>query len=105
LPRIDLWAVFPTGRTATTKARTFTQFVQEVMRAPRGAASVADLALPSCNPGLAFHSKFPLPLHRLQDFLLHLSRFFAPFLQALNRHNASFLALASIQDCLQSLRF
>ena len=39
LPRIDLWAVFPTGRTATTKARTFTQFVQEVMRAPSGAAS------------------------------------------------------------------
>ena len=27
LPRIDLWAVFPAGRTATTKAHTFTQFV------------------------------------------------------------------------------
>ena len=39
LPRIDLWAVFPAGRTATTKARTFTQFVQEVMRAPSDAAS------------------------------------------------------------------
>jgi DNA-binding transcriptional LysR family regulator len=39
LPRIDLWAVFPAGRTATTKARTFTQFVQEVMRAPSGAGS------------------------------------------------------------------
>jgi DNA-binding transcriptional LysR family regulator len=36
LPRIDLWAVFPAGRTATTKARTFTQFVQEVMRVPSG---------------------------------------------------------------------
>ena len=36
---IDLWAVFPAGRTATTKARTFTQFVQELMRAPSGAAS------------------------------------------------------------------
>ena len=36
---IDLWAVFPAGRTATTKARTFTQFVQEVMRAPSGATS------------------------------------------------------------------
>ena len=34
LPRIGLWAVFPAGRTATTKARTFTQFVQEVMRVP-----------------------------------------------------------------------
>jgi DNA-binding transcriptional LysR family regulator len=39
LPRIDLWAVFPGGRTTTTKARTFTQFVQEVMRVPSGAAS------------------------------------------------------------------
>ena len=39
LPRIDLWAVFPAGRTATTKARTFTQFVQKVMRVPSGAAS------------------------------------------------------------------
>ena len=38
LPRIDLWAVFPAGRTATTKARTFTQFVQEVMRVPRASA-------------------------------------------------------------------
>ena len=36
---IDLWVVFPAGRTATIKARTFTQFVQEVMRAPSGAAS------------------------------------------------------------------
>jgi DNA-binding transcriptional LysR family regulator len=39
LPRIDLWAVFPAGRTATTKARTFTLFVQEVMRLPSGVAS------------------------------------------------------------------
>jgi DNA-binding transcriptional LysR family regulator len=31
LPDIDLWAVFPSGRTATTKARTFVSFVQEVM--------------------------------------------------------------------------
>jgi DNA-binding transcriptional LysR family regulator len=40
LPRIDLWAVFPAGRTATTKARTFTQFVQEVMPLPTDAASL-----------------------------------------------------------------
>jgi DNA-binding transcriptional LysR family regulator len=39
LPRIDLWAVFPAGRTATTKARTFTRFVQEVMRVPNGVNS------------------------------------------------------------------
>lgn len=36
LPRIDLWAVFPAGRTATTKTRAFTQFVQEVMRGSNG---------------------------------------------------------------------
>lgn len=37
LPAMDLWAVFPTGRTATTKARTFAAFVEEVMR-PTSAA-------------------------------------------------------------------
>lgn len=37
LPSIDLWAVFPAGRTATTKARTFVSFVQEVIR-PQGSA-------------------------------------------------------------------
>jgi hypothetical protein len=31
LPHIDLWAVFPAGRTATTKARTFVSFVQEIL--------------------------------------------------------------------------
>jgi DNA-binding transcriptional LysR family regulator len=34
LPRVDLWAVFPAGRTATAKARTFAQFVKEVIRVP-----------------------------------------------------------------------
>jgi DNA-binding transcriptional LysR family regulator len=34
LPRIDLWAVSSAGRTATVKARTFTEFVQEVMHLP-----------------------------------------------------------------------
>jgi DNA-binding transcriptional LysR family regulator len=33
LPPIDLWAVFPAGRTASTKARTFTAFVEDVMQA------------------------------------------------------------------------
>jgi DNA-binding transcriptional LysR family regulator len=41
LPRIDLWAVFLAGRTATTKARNFTQFVQEAMRLPSGLTSGA----------------------------------------------------------------
>jgi len=39
LPVMDLWAVFPTGRTATTKARTFIAFVEEVMRRPAGVGS------------------------------------------------------------------
>jgi DNA-binding transcriptional LysR family regulator len=37
LPSIDLWAVFPAGRAATTKARAFISFVQEVMHPPGGA--------------------------------------------------------------------
>jgi DNA-binding transcriptional LysR family regulator len=37
LPAIDLWAVYPAGRTATAKARTFTSFVQEVTYQPAGA--------------------------------------------------------------------
>ncbi|WP_286785931.1 MULTISPECIES: LysR family transcriptional regulator [Pseudomonas] len=32
LPDIDLWAVFPTGRLATAKARSFAEFVEGVMR-------------------------------------------------------------------------
>jgi DNA-binding transcriptional LysR family regulator len=38
LPRIDLWTVFPAGRTATAKARIFTQFVKNVMRIPNGSS-------------------------------------------------------------------
>jgi DNA-binding transcriptional LysR family regulator len=34
LPSMDLWAVYPTGRTATAKARTFIAFVEEVMQQP-----------------------------------------------------------------------
>lgn len=34
LPDIDLWAVFPTGRMATAKARRFADFVETVMRDP-----------------------------------------------------------------------
>jgi DNA-binding transcriptional LysR family regulator len=32
LPEIDLWAVFPTGRLATAKARAFADFAETVMR-------------------------------------------------------------------------
>lgn len=32
LPEIDLWAVFPTGRLATAKARLFAEFVESVMQ-------------------------------------------------------------------------
>lgn len=40
LPMVDLWAVFPTGRTATTKARTFIAFVEEIM-GTRGMSAAA----------------------------------------------------------------
>lgn len=33
LPLLDLWAVVPAGRTATTKVRTFIRFVEKLMRA------------------------------------------------------------------------
>lgn len=36
LPPMDLWAVFPAGRTASTKARTFAAFVEDVIRPPGG---------------------------------------------------------------------
>ncbi len=36
LPPMDLWAVFPAGRTTTTKARTFADFVKGVMHASAG---------------------------------------------------------------------
>jgi DNA-binding transcriptional LysR family regulator len=36
LPRMDLWAVFPAGRTATAKARAFAEFVRQVMYVPGG---------------------------------------------------------------------
>jgi DNA-binding transcriptional LysR family regulator len=39
LPRIDLSAVFPAGRTATTKARTFVSFVQEILNPSSSAAN------------------------------------------------------------------
>jgi DNA-binding transcriptional LysR family regulator len=35
LPSIDLWAVFPAGRTASTKARTFIRFVEDLMHRQR----------------------------------------------------------------------
>ena len=31
LPRLDLWAVFPAGRSATTKVRAFIRFVEEIL--------------------------------------------------------------------------
>jgi DNA-binding transcriptional LysR family regulator len=32
LPTIDLWAVFPTGRLASAKARAFAEFVEDILR-------------------------------------------------------------------------
>lgn len=40
LPSIDLWAVYPAGRTATAKARTFVSFVDSLMANPAVASRV-----------------------------------------------------------------
>lgn len=37
LPPMDVWAVFPAGRTATTKARTFVAFVEDMLHSRGGA--------------------------------------------------------------------
>jgi len=34
LPRIDLWALFPTGRMSSAKARAFADFVEQALRTP-----------------------------------------------------------------------
>lgn len=46
LPDIDLWAVFPTGRLATAKARAFAEFVEGIMQAG-DATDVAASRLPT----------------------------------------------------------
>jgi DNA-binding transcriptional LysR family regulator len=45
LPTVDLWAVFPTGRTATTKVRTFISFVEDLMASRPQAATVAAVSI------------------------------------------------------------
>jgi DNA-binding transcriptional LysR family regulator len=50
LPLIDLWAVFPTGRSATAKARTFVSFVEEVLQdESRNVAQPLAAAIPGGN--------------------------------------------------------
>jgi DNA-binding transcriptional LysR family regulator len=44
LPPIDVWAVFPEGRTTTKKARMFVEFVEEVLKPPRATESTASAA-------------------------------------------------------------
>ena len=36
LPRLDLWAVFPSGRMVSAKARAFAEFVESILREPGG---------------------------------------------------------------------
>ncbi|WP_377811081.1 LysR substrate-binding domain-containing protein [Azospirillum sp. A29] len=43
LPPIDLWAVFPTGRLASTKARAFVEFVAGIVNGEGAPAEEADL--------------------------------------------------------------
>ncbi|OZI19236.1 transcriptional regulator [Bordetella genomosp. 9] len=42
LPDIDLWAVYPTGRLATAKARAFSDFVASVMQTPAPATAARE---------------------------------------------------------------
>ena len=35
LPAVDLWAVFPTGRLASAKARALADFVESIVAQPR----------------------------------------------------------------------
>ena len=46
LPDIDLWAVFPTGRLATAKARLFAAFVEEIMQRNGSTHRLAKVATP-----------------------------------------------------------
>jgi DNA-binding transcriptional LysR family regulator len=39
LQTIDLWAVFPTGRLASAKARAFAEFVEDILRVESVTAS------------------------------------------------------------------
>jgi DNA-binding transcriptional LysR family regulator len=39
LPPMDLWAIFPAGRTPTTKARTFANFVERLMHGSTGSST------------------------------------------------------------------
>ena len=43
LPPIDLWAVFPTGRNASTKARVFASFIEHELRADQSFAFNKDV--------------------------------------------------------------
>ena len=43
LPPIDLWAVFPTGRLASTKARAFAEFVATIVNGDGAPPEDADL--------------------------------------------------------------
>jgi DNA-binding transcriptional LysR family regulator len=40
LPPIDVWAVYPTGRLATSKSRAFAEFVEKILSDPQGAAGL-----------------------------------------------------------------
>jgi hypothetical protein len=40
LPSIDVWAVFPSGRMATTKARVFVSFVEHLFGGQGGGTEV-----------------------------------------------------------------
>jgi DNA-binding transcriptional LysR family regulator len=49
LPPIDLWAVYPTGRAATAKARTFVTFVESLLAEAAATPLLTDPVLRAAN--------------------------------------------------------
>ena len=79
MPPIDLWAVFPSGRMVSAKARQFAAFVEQIMAEstgrtfPRGIELIAlgrgprsvgiRVTLPACRPIVAGPARNPSPWH------------------------------------------
>jgi DNA-binding transcriptional LysR family regulator len=51
LPPVDLWAVFPTGRRASAKARAFVSFIQGYLSAPGSQAADTGTDMPIADAG------------------------------------------------------
>ena len=54
LPSINLWAVFPTGRNASTKARAFASFIEQELRADHALRFFDNAEQAAANPESSF---------------------------------------------------